>query len=49
MLALIAIAVLVPLLYIPGYLLERALHGGAMLDLLELVFARVVAGALVCG
>ena len=50
MLALTAIAVLAPLLYIPGYLLERAMRAAvATPDLLERHYERVVLGALLNG
>ena len=50
MLALIAIAVLAPLLYIPGFLLERAIRGPATTaDLLERHFERTLLGVLLCG
>lgn len=50
MLALIATAVLAPLLYIPGYLLERALRGrAANPDPLERHYERTVLGALLAG
>lgn len=49
MLALLAIAVLIPLLYIPGYLIGRALLGSAPPDALERHYERVVAGALANG
>jgi hypothetical protein len=50
MLALLAAAVLVPLLYLPGYLVARALLGTAQpADLLERHYERVVAGALLNG
>ena len=50
MLALIAIAVLAPLLYIPGFVLERAIRGAAITaDLLERSFERTLLGVLLCG
>ena len=49
MLALTAIAVLAPLLYIPGYLLERAIRAAATPDLLERHYERVVLGTLLNG
>ena len=50
MLALLAVAALAPLLYVPGYLLARALLGaGQSADLLERHYERVVAGALLNG
>jgi hypothetical protein len=49
-LALIAVIVLVPLLYLPGYLIAQALLGAAQpRDLLERHYERVVAGALLNG
>jgi hypothetical protein len=49
-LALLAVAVLCPLLYIPGYLIAHALLGAAQPpDLLERHYERVVAGALLNG
>ena len=50
MLALIAIAVLAPLLYIPGFLIERAVRGGGRThDPLERHFERTILGALLNG
>jgi hypothetical protein len=50
MLALLAAAVLAPLLYIPGFLIARALLGAAQPnDMLERHFERVVLGALLNG
>jgi hypothetical protein len=50
MLALLAVAVLAPLLYIPGYLLALALLGAHQpADPLERAYERVVAGALLNG
>ncbi|MBC8160287.1 MAG: hypothetical protein H7Z42_03625, partial [Roseiflexaceae bacterium] len=49
MLALFAIAVLAPLLYIPGLLIERALNAAPLGDRLELHYARTVIGALLHG
>src|SRR5262249_56427255 len=50
MLALFAIVVLIPLLYLPGYCLAYALLGAAQPpDLLERHYERVVVGALLNG
>jgi hypothetical protein len=50
MLAVLAIIILVPLLYIPGYLIAHALLGVAQpLDTLERHYERAVAGALLNG
>ena len=50
MLALIAIAVLAPLLYIPGFLIERAIRGVSRTsDPLERHFERSILGALLNG
>jgi hypothetical protein len=48
LLALFALAVLAPLLYLPGALIARALAASRPLSL-ELVFERVVLGALLNG
>lgn len=49
MLALSAAAILIPLLYLPGYLLCRAWRDAAPADALERHFERVLAGALLNG
>ena len=50
MLALLAIVILAPLLYVPGYLIAHALLGAAQPpDLLERHYERMMAGALLNG